>query len=140
MTRPTVASRLRGRAALDPRDRADAKRGGPDADLSAFAHARGLEPLGSQNPSGYAAALPMEPELQSNVVRGTVGGRDVVLWHWRFPWPLDGDGPVGPWTFYGVVSRYRSSVSSWFSSLIHVEFRNSMLTRYGRQRSAHWRR
>ncbi|SHF82528.1 hypothetical protein [Geodermatophilus nigrescens] len=115
MTRPTVASRLRGRAALDPRDRADAKRGGPDADLTTFAHARGLEPLGSLNPSGYAAALPMEPELQSNVLRGTVGGRDVVLWHWRFPWPLDGDGPVGPWTFYGVVSRYRSSVSSWFT-------------------------
>ncbi len=115
MARSPVAARVVGRAALDPRDREDARRGHPAVDLTAFARARGLEPLGSLDPSGYAAALPMEPELQSNVVRGTVGGRDVVLWHWRYPWPLDDDGPVGRWVFHDRVSVQRSSLRSWFT-------------------------
>ncbi|WP_142457453.1 hypothetical protein [Geodermatophilus aquaeductus] len=113
MTRPPVAARIRGRAALDPRDREDARRGHPAVDLTAFARARGLQPLGSQNPSGYTAVMPMEPELQSNVVRGQVGTRDAVLWHWRYPWPLDDDGPVGSYAFSGVASAARSGWRSF---------------------------
>jgi hypothetical protein len=70
VARSPVAVHVVGRAALDPRDREDARRGHPAADLTAFARARGLEPLGRLNPSGYTGALPMEPELQSDVVRG----------------------------------------------------------------------
>ncbi|SFT97644.1 hypothetical protein SAMN05660657_04377 [Geodermatophilus amargosae] len=113
MTRPRVAARIRGRAALDARDREDARRGHPAVDLSAFARARGLEPLGSLDPSGHTAVMPMEPELQFNVVRGTVAGRDAVLWHWRYPWPLDDDGPAGPYAFSGVVSVARSGWRSF---------------------------
>jgi hypothetical protein len=101
---PGVASRVHGRASLDRADRDDAKRGHPAVDLTPYARSRDLQYLGSQNASGYFAALPLEPELQFNVVRGTVGSRDVCLWHWRYPWPVDDDGDLaGGGTFWGVV-------------------------------------
>lgn len=103
MTTPSVASRVHGRASLAWADRADAKRGHPDVDLTPFAEARGLQYVGSESASGYLAAQPGEPELQFNGVRGTVGTRDVCLWHWRYPWPVDSDGELkGGGSFYAV--------------------------------------
>lgn len=102
-TVPPVAARMAGRASLAPGDRADAKRGHPAIDLTPYAASRGLQYVGSANPSGYFAALPLEPELQFNVVRGAVGERDCCLWHWRYAWPLDGDDePVGNHSFWFV--------------------------------------
>ncbi|SEO75206.1 hypothetical protein [Trujillonella endophytica] len=101
---PPVAARMAGRASFVPADRQDARRGAPAVDLTGYAASRGLQYLGSQNPSGYFAALPLEPELQFNVVRGDVGDRDVCLWHWRYAWPLDSDDePAGDHTFWFVT-------------------------------------
>lgn len=95
--------RLPGYAALAPGDVADARRRRPDVDLSAYAAARGLDALGSQNAAGYFAVMPLDEELQFNVVRGVLpGGRDGILFHWLRAWPVDNGGSaVG--TFYGKV-------------------------------------
>lgn len=95
--------RLPGYAALAREDVADARRRRPDVDLAGYAAARGLDALGSQNAAGYFAVLPLDEQLQFNVVRGTLpGGRDGVLFHWLRAWPVDGQGDaVG--TFYGKV-------------------------------------
>ncbi|WP_320673109.1 hypothetical protein [Patulibacter defluvii] len=118
--RPTYAERIVGSAALTRDAVADARRGHPDVDLAAYAAARGLAALGSQNASGYFAALPAEPELQHNVLRGVRRGRDACLWHWRFPWPLDDDNGLGPGGFHGVrirdpLSRLWSAPRRWWS-------------------------
>ena len=92
-----IARTMVGSAAWAVGDVADARRRRPDVDLTAWAAARGLGFHGSANASGWAAALPGEPELQFNVVRGTTaGGRDVCLWHCRHPLPVvwGPDGPV----------------------------------------------
>ncbi len=100
---PPVAARMAGRASFAPGDRIDAKRGHPAVDLTPYAGSRGLQYLGSQNASGYLAALPLEPELQFNVVRGAVGDRDCCLWHWRYAWPLGPDDePSGNHSFWFV--------------------------------------
>ncbi|MGY1744021.1 hypothetical protein [Blastococcus sp. SYSU D00695] len=100
---PPVAARLAGRASFVPGDRQDSKRGHPAVDLTPYAASRGLQYVGSANPSGFFAALPLEPELQFNVVRGPVGDRDCCLWHERYAWPLDGDDePAGNHTFWFV--------------------------------------
>ncbi len=91
-----IARTMVGSAAWDVRDVPDARRRRPDVDLSAWAAARGLGFHGSANASGWAAALPGEPELQFNVVRGTSpGGNDVCLWHCRHALPVVW-GPGGP--------------------------------------------
>jgi hypothetical protein len=94
-TRAGIARTMVGSAAWDVRDVADARRRRPDVDLSAWAAAHLLDVHGSANTSGWSAALPGEPELQFNVVRGTNAGRDVCLWHCRHPLPVSW-GPSGP--------------------------------------------
>ncbi|MGY1773883.1 hypothetical protein [Blastococcus sp. SYSU D00813] len=102
-TVPPVAARMAGRASFVPGDRHDAKRGHPAVDLTPYAASRGLQYVGSANASGYLAALPLEPELQFNVVRGAVGDRDCCLWHWRYAWPLGADDePAGNHSFWFV--------------------------------------
>ncbi|MDW5597445.1 hypothetical protein VSS74_24060 [Conexibacter stalactiti] len=95
--------RLPGYAALAREDMADARRRRPDADLSGYAAARGLDALGSQNAAGYFAVLPLDAQLQFNVMRGVLpGGRDGCIYHWLRAWPVDGKGDaVG--TFYGKL-------------------------------------
>ncbi|RBY85390.1 hypothetical protein [Blastococcus sp. TF02A-26] len=100
---PPVAARLAGRASFVPGDRQDSKRGHPSVDLTPYAESRGLQYVGSANASGHFAALPLEPELQFNVVRGAVGDRDCCLWHWRYAWPLGPDDePAGNHSFWFV--------------------------------------
>jgi hypothetical protein len=64
--------------------------------------------------------MPLEEPLQHNVLRGTLGGRDVCFWHWRYAWPIDDDGDLGPGTYHAVVvkpplSRLWSAPRRFFS-------------------------
>ncbi|WP_205698296.1 hypothetical protein [Conexibacter sp. SYSU D00693] len=95
--------RLPGYAALAREDVKDARRRRPDVDLAPYAAARGLDHLGSQNAAGYFAALPLDEQLQFNVLRGTLpGGRPGCLFHWVRAWPAP-NGESSGGTFYGWV-------------------------------------
>ena len=74
-------------------DVADARRRHPDVDLSGYAAARGLDVLGSRNAAGFFAALPLDEQLQFNVLRGTLpGGEQGILFHHVLPVPVSVDG------------------------------------------------
>jgi hypothetical protein len=105
--------RLPGYAALAREDVEDARRRRPDVDLSGYAAERGLDFLGSRNPAGYFAAVPLDERLQFNVVRGLLDGRrDGCLFHWVRAWPTGTDGRPGPGTFYG---RYwNTGLKGWW--------------------------
>jgi hypothetical protein len=96
--------RLPGYAAFSPADIADAKRRHPDVDLAAYAAQHGLEALGSTNPAGFFAALPLDPQLQFNVLRGTIpGGEQGILFHHVLPFPVSADGTTSTsGTLYGI--------------------------------------
>jgi len=96
--------RLPGYGALAKADVADAKRRRPAGTLDEWAAARGLDALGSQNAAGYFAALPLDDQLQFNVVRGVLpGGRDGCLFHWLRAWPCGEDGePSGGGRWFGT--------------------------------------
>jgi hypothetical protein len=97
--------RLPGYAAFSKADVDDAKRRRPNADLTEYAAIRGLDALGSQNAAGFFAALPLDPALQFNVVRGPLpGGEQGILFHEVLPLPVSGDGrPINAGTLYGFV-------------------------------------
>jgi hypothetical protein len=95
--------RLPGYAAFTQADVEDAKRRRPSADLTEYAAMRGLEMLGSRNPAGFFAALPLDPALQFNVVRGPLpGGEQGILFHEVLPLPVSDNGrPINEGTLHG---------------------------------------
>jgi hypothetical protein len=87
--------RLPGYGAFAREDVADARRRRPDVDLSGYAAARGLDMLGSRNAAGFFAALPLDEQLQFNVLRGPLpGGEQGILFHHVLPLPVSADGSV----------------------------------------------
>src|SRR5436190_917611 len=85
--------RLPGHGAFAKDDVEDAERRRPDIDLSAYAAGRCLDLLESRNAAGFFAALPLDPQLQFNVLRGTIpGGEHGILFHHVLPFPLSADG------------------------------------------------
>jgi hypothetical protein len=85
--------RLPGYGAFAGEDFADAKRRHPDVDLSGYAAARGLDMLGSRNAAGFFAALPLDEQLQFNVMRGPLPGSEQgILFHHVLPVPVSPDG------------------------------------------------
>ena len=97
--------RLPGYGAFAPADFADAKRRRPDVDLSGYAARRGLDMLGSRNAAGFFAALPLDEQLQFNVLRGPLpGGDQGLLFHHVLPLPVEPDGSVvNAGALYGYV-------------------------------------
>jgi hypothetical protein len=85
--------RLPGYGAFAGQDFVDARRRHPDVDLSPYATARGLDMLGSRNAAGFFAALPLDEQLQFNVMRGPLpGGEQGILFHHVLPVPVSPDG------------------------------------------------
>ena len=81
--------RLPGYGAFTGEDFADAKRRHPDVVLSGYAAARGLDMLGSRNAAGFFAALPLDEQLQFNVMRGPLAGSEQgILFHHVLPVPV----------------------------------------------------
>ena len=101
--------RLPGYAAFARKDIEDAKRRRPDVDLGPYAARRGLDALGSQNAAGFFAALPLDPQLQFNVLRGPLpGGEQGIVFHHVLPVPVSGDGtPLGPGTYHARMFNPR---------------------------------
>jgi hypothetical protein len=90
-----MIGRLPGYGAFAREDVADARRRRPDADLSSYATRRGLDMLGSRNAAGFFAALPLDEQLQFNVLRGPLpGGEQGILFHHVLPLPVAPDGSV----------------------------------------------
>jgi hypothetical protein len=67
-------AKTHNRAAFSRDDVEDAKRGAPAIDLREYAARGGLEFLDHATPAGFRAALPCDPGLQSNVLRGVLPG------------------------------------------------------------------
>src|SRR6478736_3052794 len=87
--------RLPGYGAFARADVADARRRRPDADLSSYAASRRLDALGSRNAAGFFAALPLDEQLQFNVLRGPLpGGEQGIVFHHVLPLHVDPDGSV----------------------------------------------
>jgi hypothetical protein len=99
--------RLPGYGAFVRADFADAKRRRPDADLSGYAARRGLDMLGSRNAAGFFAALPLDEQLQYNVMRGQLpGGEQGILFHHVLPLPVEPNGSVvNVGALYGYVYK-----------------------------------
>jgi hypothetical protein len=90
-----MIGRLPGYGAFAREDVADARRRRPDADLSSYAAARRLDMLGSRNAAGFFAALPLDEQLQFNVLRGRLpGGERGIVFHHVLPLPVAADGSV----------------------------------------------
>src|SRR6476661_339876 len=90
-----MIGRLPGYGAFARADVSDAKRRRPDVDLSHYAAGRGLEMLGSRNAAGFFAALPLDEQLQFNVLRGPLpGGEQGILFHEVLALPVSPDGSV----------------------------------------------
>src|SRR5690242_4268834 len=90
-----MIGRLPGYGAFARSDVADAKRRRPDVDLSDYAARRGLEMLGSRNAAGFFAALPLDEQLQFNVLRGELpGGEQGILFHEVLALPVSPEGGV----------------------------------------------
>ncbi|MFT4088142.1 MAG: hypothetical protein QM658_13530, partial [Gordonia sp. (in: high G+C Gram-positive bacteria)] len=101
-----VWHRLPGRAGFTRADVEDARRRAPDPahDWRSYAASRRLDHVGSQNAAGYLTALPLDPRLQWNVMRGVFGGRHLALFHELYALPVDRDGePNDPAQLYSVV-------------------------------------
>ena len=93
MTTHASPPRLPGYGAFAGADFADARRRHPDVDLSGYAATRGLDLLGSRNAAGFFAALPLDEQLQFNVMRGSLpGGEQGILFHHVLPVPVSVDG------------------------------------------------
>ncbi len=104
MTTEAVLKPFPGRAALKRGDLADAKRRRPESDLSAYAAARGLSAIGDASVPALATAMPNRPDRQFNVLHGPLApGRDGVLFHHLYGWPVDVHGDARNATFYGSV-------------------------------------
>jgi hypothetical protein len=87
--------RLPGYGAFAKADVRDAKRRRPDIDLSGYAVKRGLDMLGSRNAAGFFAALPLDEQLQFNVLRGSLPGSEQgILFHHVLPLAVSPDGSV----------------------------------------------
>src|SRR5512133_2763805 len=90
-----MIGRLPGYGAFAREDVADARRRRPDVDLSGYAARRGLDMLGSRNAAGFFAGLPLDEQLQFNVLRGPLpGGEQGILFHHVLPLPVAPDGSV----------------------------------------------
>src|SRR3954447_21563002 len=100
-----MIGRLPGYGAFAREDVADARRWGPDVDLSGFAARRCLDVLGSRNAAGFFAALPLDEQLQFNVLRGPLPGSEQgILFHHVLPLPVSPDGSVvNMGALYGYV-------------------------------------
>ena len=100
-----MIGRLPGYGAFAREDVADARRRRPDVDLSGYAAARRLDVLGSRNAAGFFAALPLDEQLQFNVLRGPLpGGEHGILFHHVLPLPVEPDGSVvNAGSLYGYV-------------------------------------
>jgi hypothetical protein len=95
--------RTPNRAAFAPADVAAAKRGAPSVNLDRYAAARHLRFLDHVTPAGYRACIPAHPELQANVVLGTLpGGEHGMLAHASLRLPLVHGGIAWSGAFYGV--------------------------------------
>src|SRR5947208_6805887 len=101
----SATPRLPGYGAFARADVADARRRRPDVDLSGYAARRGLDMLGSRNAAGFFAALPLDEQLQFNVLRGPLpGGDQGLLFHHVLPLPVEPDGSVvNAGALYGYV-------------------------------------
>jgi hypothetical protein len=115
--------RLPGYGAFAQADFADAKRRRPDVDLSGYATRRGLDTLGSRNAAGFFAALPLDEQLQFNVLRGPLpGGEQGILFHHVLPLHVDPDGSVvNAGALYGYVFKPpggKLRVRDFFGNLI----------------------
>ncbi len=118
-----------GRAALKPADRADAKRRAPDVDLSSYAAARGLSALGSGTAAAFAAAMPGRPDRQFNVLEGPLApGRDGVLFHHLYGWPVDLHGEARNATFYSFVWNPSVPKGWWKPDLAWVPYLGDLST------------
>ncbi len=92
----------------------DARRGYPATDLSSYAHARGLEPVG-QVLIGHVAGLnPLWTDYVFNVLRGELpGGRFGTLQHELHEVGLGDDGePTQPGEYFGRRSAARPGLGS----------------------------
>src|ERR671939_743033 len=95
--------RLPGYAAMCRDDVEDARRRRPASDLADYARGRGLEDLDNRTAAGYCAALPDDPDLQHNVLRGVLpGGAHGIVFHYTMPWSAPGGSPSGNGTWYGT--------------------------------------
>jgi len=103
----SATPRLPGYGAFARADVADARRRRPDADLSAYAARRGLDMLGSGNAAGFFAALPLDEQLQFNVLRGPLpGGEQGIVFHHVLPLAVAPDGSVvNAGGLYGLVYK-----------------------------------
>lgn len=99
-----MADHRRSYAAFDRADVADAKRGCPEWSLQPWAHARGLEYLGSKLPGALSPVLPVWEQYVFNLCRGVVApGRLGVVLHELEEVGADGEGsPSMGGTFWSV--------------------------------------
>jgi hypothetical protein len=94
------------RAAFARADVAAAKRGAPSVHLDGYAAARHLRFLGHVTPAGYRACVSADPELQANVMLGTLpGGEHGILAHESLRLPIARGGIAWSGAFYGVKAR-----------------------------------
>jgi hypothetical protein len=109
------------RAAFSRDDVDDAKRGNPAFDLRGWAAERGLEFLDHSTPAGYRAVVPCEPELQSNVVRGTLpGGAYGVMAHEGLEIGYTGESLDWDGTFHSLRVTAKSGDSAAETALSFV--------------------
>jgi hypothetical protein len=95
--------RTPNRAAFAPADVDAAKRGAPSVNLDGYAAARNLRFLDHITPAGYRACIPADPELQANVLLGTLpGGEHGMLAHESLRLPIARGGVAWSGAFYGV--------------------------------------
>jgi hypothetical protein len=91
------------RAAFARADVAAAKRGAPSVNLNGYAAARNLRFLDHVTPAGYRASIPADPELQANVMLGTLpGGVHGMLAHESLRLPIAHGRIAWSASFYGV--------------------------------------
>jgi hypothetical protein len=95
--------RTANRAAFARADVAAAKCGAPSVSLRRYAAARHLRFLDHVTPAGYRACIPADPELQANVLLGTLqGGEHGMLAHESLRLPIAHGGIAWSGAFYGV--------------------------------------
>jgi hypothetical protein len=91
------------RAAFAPADVPAAKRGAPSVSLHSYAAARQLRFLDHVTPAGYRACIPADPELQANVLLGTLpGGEHGMLAHESLRIPVVHGRIAWSGAFHGV--------------------------------------
>src|SRR3954469_11713104 len=101
-------------AAYAPDDVDDARQGHPASDLSGYAQARGLEPLGQALVGHFSGLNPIWPDYVFNVCRGElVPGRYGVVQHELDEVSLGDDGdPIGSGVWFGRRSTAKPGLRS----------------------------